>query len=234
PYIAAEEFVSSDYLASPVDIWAAGIVYYTLVYRAIPWHRAETADARFAFYLESRRAAQHSPDQAPVGASPADAEGFGAAAAETGAPDAAAANGSSHLARSSGAGLAAPGGVDVVQATEGVRAAENRETHQEQELQQQQHHRQQQQQQQQEPPKIPVSEKRGKPNLELFLRLSQDAARVLFRMLDPDPERRWTAHDIKRDPWFANVECCYECHRNERHGHKCGRAFNELRRSFRA
>jgi serine/threonine protein kinase len=38
PYIAPEEFNGADYDAREVDIWATGVIYYTMMYAALPWY----------------------------------------------------------------------------------------------------------------------------------------------------------------------------------------------------
>ncbi|KAG5461264.1 MAG: hypothetical protein BJ554DRAFT_6567, partial [Olpidium bornovanus] len=231
PYIAAEEFVSESYFPSPVDIWAAGIVYYTMTYLAIPWHRAEITDTRFASYLDSRRTAQQFWDRVTAAAAAAetgDAEKLSHSdGSVTGTPTLRC-NGRADVdaGRSDDNRSDNPGGADTFRKTTDMGGANVPGTLQEEQVQQQT--------QQNKQPRLhnfPLAEGLRKPvevNLGPFMRFSPGAAHIVFRMLEPDPKRRWTAHDIKCDPWFANVECCYECPRNEHHGHKIiHRALNE-------
>jgi serine/threonine protein kinase len=46
PYIAPEEFEGLEYDAREVDIWATGVIYYTMMYSALPWYVLLMKDAR--------------------------------------------------------------------------------------------------------------------------------------------------------------------------------------------
>ncbi|PKY18917.1 Pkinase-domain-containing protein [Rhizophagus irregularis] len=61
PYIAPEQFESKEYDARKVDIWACGIVYYTLVYQGIPFRMAVPNDPNYASYLEKRNNRDYLP-----------------------------------------------------------------------------------------------------------------------------------------------------------------------------
>ncbi|KAF8334052.1 kinase-like domain-containing protein [Cantharellus anzutake] len=50
PYIAPEQFSRQPYDARLVDIWAAGVVYYCLLFQELPWRVAQTSDSFFAAY----------------------------------------------------------------------------------------------------------------------------------------------------------------------------------------
>lgn len=55
PYIAPEEFNVSEYDAREVDIWAAGVIYYVMVYSGLPWKHATKGDSNYAYYVAHRR-----------------------------------------------------------------------------------------------------------------------------------------------------------------------------------
>ncbi|CAG8513543.1 10058_t:CDS:2, partial [Paraglomus brasilianum] len=55
PYIAPEQFQTSEYDARLVDVWACGIVYYCMIYQGIPFRMACPPDPHYAAYLEARK-----------------------------------------------------------------------------------------------------------------------------------------------------------------------------------
>ncbi|KAJ3213444.1 serine/threonine-protein kinase HAL4/sat4 [Dinochytrium kinnereticum] len=60
PYIAPEEWEEeAEYDGVKVDIWACGIIYYTMHCNSVPWRIAKSQDAYYNDYLNKRR-----PDQA--------------------------------------------------------------------------------------------------------------------------------------------------------------------------
>ncbi|KAI9219333.1 kinase-like domain-containing protein [Blastocladiella britannica] len=50
PYIAPEVHIDPEYDARELDVWACGIILYTLLYRGIPWRTARTEDPNYASY----------------------------------------------------------------------------------------------------------------------------------------------------------------------------------------
>ena len=54
PYIAPEEFEGGEYDGREVDIWAAGVIYYTMRYSSLPWLHASIKDPRYKVFLKSR------------------------------------------------------------------------------------------------------------------------------------------------------------------------------------
>ncbi|KAH9269706.1 hypothetical protein BASA83_008178 [Batrachochytrium salamandrivorans] len=54
PYIAPEEFSSSEYDAREVDIWATGVIYYAMKYTGLPWKRAIKEDPDYSVFLKTR------------------------------------------------------------------------------------------------------------------------------------------------------------------------------------
>ncbi|KXS13496.1 Pkinase-domain-containing protein [Gonapodya prolifera JEL478] len=54
PYIAPEELTEPEYDAQKVDIWAAGIIYYTLLYNSVPWQKAAKGDPHYKYFLSHR------------------------------------------------------------------------------------------------------------------------------------------------------------------------------------
>ncbi|KAL1919319.1 uncharacterized protein VTP21DRAFT_2012 [Calcarisporiella thermophila] len=54
PYIAPEVFTGEEYDARCLDVWSAGIVYYSMTYRGIPFRCATSEDSNYRAYLESR------------------------------------------------------------------------------------------------------------------------------------------------------------------------------------
>ena len=55
PYIAPEEFESSEYDAREVDIWATGVIFYAMKYSSLPWSHANSEDPRYALFLLTRK-----------------------------------------------------------------------------------------------------------------------------------------------------------------------------------
>ncbi|CAG8514188.1 11362_t:CDS:2 [Paraglomus occultum] len=55
PYIAPEQFATTEYDARLVDVWACGIVYYCMIYQGIPFRMACPNDPHYAAYLEARK-----------------------------------------------------------------------------------------------------------------------------------------------------------------------------------
>jgi serine/threonine protein kinase len=57
PYIAPEEFaIKSEYEPSKVDIWACGIILYTMYKNHVPWHLAKPSDNHYNQYISKRHA----------------------------------------------------------------------------------------------------------------------------------------------------------------------------------
>ncbi|KAF8940926.1 serine/threonine-protein kinase HAL4/sat4 [Dissophora ornata] len=64
PYIAPEEFCQDEYDPRAVDVWACGVIFYTMYYAAMPWSRADRKkDARFARYISDIMAHRYSEAQ---------------------------------------------------------------------------------------------------------------------------------------------------------------------------
>ncbi|KAI9206207.1 kinase-like domain-containing protein [Polychytrium aggregatum] len=60
PYIAPEEFMGLEYDPREVDVWACGIIYYTMIYMNFPWAHATDDDSRYQKFLRSRNG-QYAP-----------------------------------------------------------------------------------------------------------------------------------------------------------------------------
>jgi serine/threonine protein kinase len=57
PYIAPEEFADkSEYEPSKVDIWACGVILYTMYKNHVPWHFAKPSDNHYNQYISKRHA----------------------------------------------------------------------------------------------------------------------------------------------------------------------------------
>ncbi|KND00211.1 HAL protein kinase [Spizellomyces punctatus DAOM BR117] len=54
PYIAPEEFETSEYDSELVDVWSIGIIYYVMIYNSIPWKAAVPSDPRYKHFLENK------------------------------------------------------------------------------------------------------------------------------------------------------------------------------------
>ena len=54
PYIAPEEFEGGEYDGREVDIWAAGVIYYTMRYSSLPWLHASVKDSRYKAFIQTR------------------------------------------------------------------------------------------------------------------------------------------------------------------------------------
>jgi len=68
PYIAPEEFLSKEYDARCVDVWACGIVYYCMVYQGIPFRAATSQDLNYKHFLEMRAVNNYEPfEKLPLG-----------------------------------------------------------------------------------------------------------------------------------------------------------------------
>ncbi|GJJ71123.1 hypothetical protein EMPS_03473 [Entomortierella parvispora] len=68
PYIAPEEFLSKEYDARCVDVWACGIVYYCMVYQGIPFRAAMSQDLNYKHFLEMRAVNNYEPfEKLPLG-----------------------------------------------------------------------------------------------------------------------------------------------------------------------
>jgi tRNA A-37 threonylcarbamoyl transferase component Bud32 len=61
PYIAPEEFIQDDYDARLVDVWAAGIVYYSMSYRTVPFRIASMDDTNYRHFIERRNQDRYEP-----------------------------------------------------------------------------------------------------------------------------------------------------------------------------
>ncbi|KAJ3339597.1 serine/threonine-protein kinase HAL4/sat4 [Gonapodya sp. JEL0774] len=67
PYIAPEELTDSEYDAQKVDIWAAGVIYYTLLYNSVPWQKASKSDPHYKYFLSHRNGQFWPIDRLPPG-----------------------------------------------------------------------------------------------------------------------------------------------------------------------
>ncbi|KAK9764717.1 hypothetical protein K7432_007559 [Basidiobolus ranarum] len=61
PYIAPEAFTTKEYDGRKFDIWACGIVYYTMMYRGIPFRIANLNEPTYVQFLDSRRLGNYEP-----------------------------------------------------------------------------------------------------------------------------------------------------------------------------
>ncbi|KAF9137548.1 serine/threonine-protein kinase HAL4/sat4 [Mortierella sp. GBA39] len=69
PYIAPEEFITKEYDARRVDIWACGIVYYCMVYQGIPFRAATAQDPNYQHFLSTKATNSYEPfEKLPMGA----------------------------------------------------------------------------------------------------------------------------------------------------------------------
>ncbi|TPX48110.1 hypothetical protein SeMB42_g01663 [Synchytrium endobioticum] len=58
PYISPEEWVEgAEYDPCKVDVWAIGIIYYTMLYKSVPWRTSKPSDTHYTAYLARRRPA---------------------------------------------------------------------------------------------------------------------------------------------------------------------------------
>jgi serine/threonine protein kinase len=55
PYIAPEMWSDEDYDARLIDVWACGIVYYSMRHRSIPFRMASLDDCNYKTFIEKRR-----------------------------------------------------------------------------------------------------------------------------------------------------------------------------------
>ncbi|ORY06939.1 Pkinase-domain-containing protein [Basidiobolus meristosporus CBS 931.73] len=61
PYIAPEAFTCKEYDGRKFDVWACGIVYYTMVYRGIPFRIANLNEPTYVQFLNSRKLGNYEP-----------------------------------------------------------------------------------------------------------------------------------------------------------------------------
>ncbi|TPX32597.1 hypothetical protein SmJEL517_g04330 [Synchytrium microbalum] len=55
PYIAPEEWEEgAEYDPCKVDVWAIGIIYYTMIYNSVPWRASKQGDTHYQCYLSRR------------------------------------------------------------------------------------------------------------------------------------------------------------------------------------
>ena len=54
PYIAPEELEGNDYVGAEVDVWATGVIYYTMTYQSLPWRHAVPSDLYYSKFLATR------------------------------------------------------------------------------------------------------------------------------------------------------------------------------------
>jgi serine/threonine protein kinase len=55
PYIAPEEWIeNSEYAPTKVDIWACGMIFYTMVAKTLLWGCSQDSDPKYAQYLKKR------------------------------------------------------------------------------------------------------------------------------------------------------------------------------------
>ena len=54
PYIAPEEFDDNEYNPEKVDVWSCGIILYEIIYKTLPWYKANITDNRYKKYLYNR------------------------------------------------------------------------------------------------------------------------------------------------------------------------------------
>jgi protein-serine/threonine kinase len=55
PYIAPEEWIEkSEYLPTKVDIWASGMIFYTMISKNLLWGCSQESDQKYCTYLKKR------------------------------------------------------------------------------------------------------------------------------------------------------------------------------------
>jgi serine/threonine protein kinase len=60
----------------------------------------------------------------------------------------------------------------------------------------------------QSPLPIGKGERPSTPHFPLFESFQPHQKRLVYRLLDPNPETRITARGILKDPWFKEIQCC--------------------------
>lgn len=61
PYMAPEIFLDQGYWAAPVDVWAAGIIFFCMRFDGVPFGSAQRTDANYPIYLRKRPLRQYDP-----------------------------------------------------------------------------------------------------------------------------------------------------------------------------
>lgn len=55
PYIAPEGWIeNNDYLPTKVDIWACGMIFYSMITKALLWSTSQETDPKYSSYLRKR------------------------------------------------------------------------------------------------------------------------------------------------------------------------------------
>lgn len=61
PYMAPEIFLNQGYWAAPVDVWAAGVIYFCMQFDGVPFGVALHTDSNYPIYLRQRGSRQYAP-----------------------------------------------------------------------------------------------------------------------------------------------------------------------------
>lgn len=61
PYMAPEIFLNQGYWAAPVDVWAAGIIFFCMQFDGVPFGSALRSDSNYPIYLRKRSLRQYGP-----------------------------------------------------------------------------------------------------------------------------------------------------------------------------
>ncbi|KAI7893943.1 kinase-like domain-containing protein [Mucor mucedo] len=61
PYMAPEIFLDGGYWGAPVDVWAAGIIYFCMQFDGVPFGAAVGTDTNYPIYLRKRGLRQYGP-----------------------------------------------------------------------------------------------------------------------------------------------------------------------------
>ena len=206
-----------EYEGFPLDVWGCGVVYITLQFKGIIWLKAAAGDKAFERYLQALRASE--VKAASRAAKLAQGESKGESKGDTNDADEKASISDDAMSRVSSAlsfkiispldspphGYATPGSPSSLETVPP---------------------------EQKSPPSIPRSFKtspstrpiasvqipppigkasgdfRTTPQYGPFESFHPLQKRLIFRILDPNPETRITAAEILKDPWFKEIQCC--------------------------
>ncbi|KAJ3055542.1 serine/threonine-protein kinase HAL4/sat4 [Rhizophlyctis rosea] len=183
PYIAPEGWAGGEYEGPKVDMWSCGIILYIMLYRSIPWRSSRYNDPHYSDYLKRRKVIIPSRTNTPAPPPPV-------VLPDAAIPLSAPSNTSAETPQSSNQcidTLTTPRLSSTQSpALASIQSPNLTPT---------------------SPPLHPAPQTtyQGYPP---FDRQPPGPRRILYALLDPNPQTRWSATELLSDPWFKSLEFC--------------------------
>lgn len=202
----------AEYDGFPLDVWGCGIVYITLAFGGIMWHKAAKGDRGYDRFIASIRASEAKAAKKEAKLAAEAKDDINDVDEKASISDDAMSRVSSALSfKLVSPSESPPNGFVTLDSVPADEKSQNNTPQRNRSFR--------------SPVGKPVgmvqsplpiskaagavkSEVRATPHFPPFESFQPGQRRLVFRILDPNPETRITAGEIMKDPWFKEIQCC--------------------------